>query len=169
MFILDNVAPSIITILGSLIAISITFVIISYFVYFPIKKTVDERQNFISKNIESSIDKNKQADKFLSESEEKVKQALSDSEVILNNSKKEALEIKNNIIENTNKEIEDLKINLKKNSDEQIKKQQEQFNDQVVELALEISRKLLNEKISQNDEKELIEKFMKEIDNELNK
>ncbi len=162
---INNIAPSIITILGSLIAISITFAIVSYFVYFPIKKSVEDRQEFISNNINSSIDKNKQADEFLSESEDKVKQALLDSEIILNNSKQEAEEIKKTFIEKTNQEIEDLKIHLQKNSEEQIKKQQDQFNDRVVELALEISRKILNEKVSPEEEKQLITKFMDEIEN----
>ncbi len=166
---INDIAPSIITILGSLIAISITFAVISYFVYFPIKKSVEDRQEFIANNIELSIDKNKEADKFLSESEEKVKQALSDSEIILTNSKEEADKIKHNIIEKTHQEIEDLKTKLQKNSEEQIKKQQDQFNDRVVELALEISRKLLNEKVSPSEEKQLIDKFMDEIENGNNK
>ncbi len=168
-FLETQFVPDLITVLASLISISITFAVITYFVYFPAKKSIQERQSFIKNNIDNSIEKNQQADQFLNESESKIKQALEDSDIIISTSKTEADLIKQKIIEDTNQEINDLKVRLEKNNNLLLEKQKEEFNDQVISLAIEISKRIIDEKISDEEEIKLIDKFTKELENESNK
>ena len=165
MFTINAVTPEMVTIISTLIGISITFAVISYLVYFPVKKTINERQDFIKNNIDDSIKKNKEADKFLEESEKTIKQSLSDSDIILGNSRDDAKKIKKEAFVDSEQDIVDLKNNLEKSKNTEMKKYSEKFNEEVVELALEISRNVISKEIDDSYEEELINSFMKEIQN----
>ncbi len=155
--------PPFVDVIATLITISIIFIIVSYFVYFPVKKNIEERQKFIKTNIEESIEKNKKADEFVDRSEKQIKTSLVDSKEIIAKSKEEATVLKNKILADAQNEIEAKKQHLDKVYKNEIANYEESFNEQVIELALEISKKAINQKLTKQDEQALIDEFIKEL------
>ncbi len=155
--------PPFIDVLATLITVSIIFIIVSYFVYFPVKKNIEDRQKFIKTNIDESIEKNKKADEFVDRSEKQIQTSLSDSKIIIEKSKEEAMSLKNQILADAQQEIKNKKQHLDKVYKNDIANYEETFNEQVIELALEISKKAINQKLTKQDEQTLIDEFIKEL------
>lgn len=163
-FNLYEVVPPFIDVLATLITISIVFVVVSYFVYFPVKKNIEDRQKFIKTNIDESIEKNQKADEFMDRSEKQIQTSIADSQALIEKSREEALELKKQILIDAQQEIANKKAHLDKVYKTEIANYEETFNNQVIELALEISKKAIDQKLSKQDEQALIDEFIKELE-----
>jgi len=161
---LGSISPTLIHVITTLITLSIIIAISTYFIYFPAKKSIEERKKLIKDNIDESIIKNKQADVFIEEAESKVKNSVENSKFVTEKSKAEATRIKQEIISQAQEEINQLKEKLISEKNTETETLKESINQQIVDTALEISKKVIEKDLSKEDEQKMIDSFIKELD-----
>ncbi len=162
---LGNITPTVIHIITTLLTLSIIVVLTTYLIYFPAKKSINERKKFIKTNIDESIEKNKQADKFMEEAELKIKESVDDSKYVTDTAKAEAKRIKEDIIEQAQEEINQLKERLVKEKTSETESLKAKINQQIIDAALEISKKVIEKDLSKEDEQKMIATFIEELEN----
>lgn len=162
---LEGLVPSLPVLIASLVSLLILVVVISYFAYFPVKKFLAERKEYVSNNIEESEKMNTQAKETLEKAQTKVV-----------NSKKEGKDIIQKYTEKANKEADVIVEKAKEKSNKIVeqanvrvveaeKKMRADLNEEISSIAIQATEKLLKENINNNTNKKLVDEFI----NELNK
>ncbi len=162
---LGAISPNIIHVIATLLTLSIIIVLATFLIYFPAKKSIEERKKFIKSNIDEAIDKNKQANKFMEDAELKIKESVDDSKYVTDTAKAEAQRIKEEIIEQAQEEIDQLKEKLVKEKTSETESLKAKINQQIIDAALEISKKVIEKDLSKEDEQKMIATFIEELEN----
>lgn len=148
---LDQLMPSIYIIVATLGAFLVLLIVLTKLLYNPVKKMVKNRQDFIQKNIDDSINAKQKALSFEQEARNKLNASKLIASEIINKSKVEAEILKNQyinqgkikadkLVNRAKDDIKNKKINLEKN-----------IQKEIINVAIEISEKIISKKVSKED------------------
>lgn len=149
------------------------YVIINFFVlYFvlkkilfgPVTKFMEERKSSITDSMEKAKKANEEAEELRKEYEEKLALAKDESSKIINEAKARGEREYNQIINDAKREAEAIK---KKGKDEvSLERNQmiEEVKKKAAALVFAVAKKLLNENVDYKKNRELVDKFIKEVD-----
>ncbi|VEU59246.1 F0F1 ATP synthase subunit B [Mesomycoplasma neurolyticum] len=163
-----NILPNVWVMLATLVAFIIVLIILYFLVYSPLRKVIQEKREFIQKNINETIVKKEQAIKFelqkkheLSIAKQKALEIIEQSRF---NSEKESLITINNakieakqIINDGNRAIKKMQLDY-----------QQQYKNDVVNTAVKLASKIIEKNINENDNQNLIQTFFDNIETENN-
>lgn len=157
---LDQLMPSIYIIVATLGAFLILLIILTKLFYKPVKKMVKNRQSFIQKNIDDSIHARKKAMSLEQEARNKLNASKLISSEIINKSKIEGEMIKNQYISES--KLEASKILNKAKTDIKNKKLalEKDLHDEIVNVAVAISEKIIKEKISKEEAEKYCQEYL---------
>lgn len=152
------------TILVAIISFIIFAIIMNKIFYTPMRKIVDERNSFIDSNISEAVHNKEKSQAILDDKESKLKSARKDARDIINSGVEKANSIKSDSISNALKASRD-KIEQEK---EKLKAEEGEarnvLKDSVFELSKDISRKLLDQDVSEFQfNQELVNEAMKNV------
>ncbi len=152
------------TILIAIISFIIFAIVMNKIFYTPMRKIVDERNSFIDSNLSAAVHNKEKSQAILDDKESKLKSARKDARDIINSGVEKANSIKSDSVSKALKasrdKIEEEKENLKVEEGEA----RNVLKDSVFELSKDISRKLLDQDVSEFQfNQELVDEAMKNV------
>ncbi|MCR4562515.1 MAG: ATP synthase F0 subunit B, partial [Bacilli bacterium] len=135
-----------------------------YFVaYKRIKKYKDARKDYIERNIRDAEQAKRLHEGKAKEADAVIEEANKEALEIIAKAKLDASSSAEKIIEEADKEAAERLIH----ADEEIKKNEEkaraELHDEIVEIALEASRQVLGREVNEEDNRQLVDDFAKQI------
>ena len=147
----------------SLLNLVILFLIIKKFLYQPVKNMLKSRQEKID-------EKNRQAEAYLSEAEEtkaqleaKLNDAENQADEILNEATVNATRRKEKILAEARDEADSIIRQAKTNAELEMKKAESDIKTQIVDVSFELSKKIIEREIKEEDHHKLIDSFITQI------
>ena len=150
-------------ILVSLLNLVILFLIIKKFLYQPVKNVLKSRQDRLD-------EKNNMADRYLSEAENtkaeleaRLNDAESKADEILNEATVNAQRRKEKIISEARDEADAIVRQAKTNAELEMKRAESDIKAQIVDVSFELSKKIIEREIKEEDHHKLIDSFIEQI------
>lgn len=159
---LDQMMPSIYIMIATLGALIVLIIILTKFLYNPVKKMVEERQKYIQKNIDDSLNAKLSAINKEQEARDKLQESNGLAQEIINNSKIEAETIKNEYINKAKNEAKKITDDAKVDIQNIKEKLEKETKAEIITIATEISEKIIKEKISPKTAEKYLEEYLGE-------
>lgn len=159
----NKVFPNIWSFLVQLIAFIIMSIIVIKFAYKPVHNYLKKREEFIRNNLSSAQEKKALADKLNLEAENNLNNSRKEALGIIEEACNEAEKTKQKLLDETKREISSKKIEFEQELLLEKKKTLKEIQDEVVDLALNASSKLLSREVDSNDNKKLLDDFINDL------
>lgn len=158
----DTMGTAIGTSLVLLVSFLILLLALSYFVWKPVKKIMDDREQLIHDEISDAEQRKAESIKVKEENEALLKKTQSEISEMMDNAKDQAKKEQEAIIHDANTRANQLIKDAKADVESEKEKAVREINDQVAELSVLIARKMISKEISEQDQKELVTKYIQE-------
>lgn len=153
--------PSIV--LLTLINFAILVLILKHFLWDKVKASIDERQNYIEEKISNADEAEEKARIYLVENKRILSTAKDEGNKIIESKKKDANKVYEEIVEDANKEAKAVMERARVEIELQKEKAEAELRNQVVNLAIDLSTKALQEKVEDSTQRDLINDFINEV------
>lgn len=151
---------------GTTIVTLVTFVILiillKKFAWGPLKEVMDKRERDINKDIDYAEQAKINAQKLEEENRKTLKETQDEVQKILDDAKIQARKQHEEIIHEANEKANGMIETAQSEINSQKERAISDINNQVSELSVLIASKVLRKEISEQDQKELVEKYLKE-------
>nr|WP_145353756.1 F0F1 ATP synthase subunit B [Staphylococcus epidermidis] len=151
---------------GTTIVTLVTFVILiillKKFAWGPLKEVMDKRERDIKKDIDDAEQAKINAQKLEEENRKTLKETQDEVQKILDDAKIQARKQHEEIIHEANEKANGMIETAQSEINSQKERAISDINNQVSELSVLIASKVLRKEISEQDQKELVEKYLKE-------
>lgn len=158
-----NLFPNIFKLLQVWIATGILFFFFYKFFWKAIVEYFEKRTNYMTEQVDSAAQANKQALAYEAQANDTMKQARVDSKNILDRSKNEAIRVREEIIEDAkqeaNSKIEGARLEIER---EKVLARKE-IESEVVDIALTAAREIVKDSINEQKGEEIVDDFIKEL------
>lgn len=152
------------TAIGTSLVLLVSFLtlllVLSYFVWKPVKKIMDDREQIIHDDIDSAEQRRVEAERLKEENEALLKQTQSEISELMENAKGQAKREQESIINDAqtraSQMIQEAKGDIEREKEQAIR----DINDQVAELSVLIAEKMIVKEINQDDQKNLVKKYL---------
>ncbi|ARJ50272.1 F0F1 ATP synthase subunit B [Staphylococcus lutrae] len=153
--------------IGDIVVTMATFLILlallKKFAWGPLKKVMDDRERSINQDIDDAERAKMNAQRLEEENRQKLKETQDEVHKILEDAKLQAMRQQEEIIHEANRRAN----GMLETAQSEIKSEKEralaEINNQVSELSVLIASKVLRKEISEQDQKALVEKYVKEV------
>ena len=160
----NNMLPNLYVTLMQLLLFIVTVVIFILLAYKPLKKKLKQRQDFINKNIEDSIDKNKKADENIKRSQEVILESQKKAVDIIQDAQMTAEYNLSRAQKELQVTIENQKNQAHKDIEAEREKMLKEAQNQIIESAIDTSKEILKREVKLKDHKKFVDDFIKELD-----
>lgn len=152
--------------IGTSIVLLVSFIVLlvalSYFVWKPVKKVMDDREQHIHAEINDAEQRKEESDRIKAENDELLKKTQSEISEMMDNAKEQAKKEQEAIIHDANTRANQLITDAKADVENEKEKAVRDINDQVAELSVLIAQKMISKEISQEEQEELVTKYIQE-------
>jgi F-type H+-transporting ATPase subunit b len=150
-------------ILVSLLNLVILFLIIKKFLYQPVKNVLKSRQDKIDEQNNKASEYLSDAERTKAELEAKLNDAENQADNILNEATVNAQRRKEKILDEARDEAESIIRQAKTNAELEMKKAESDIKTQIVDVSFELSKKIIEREIKEEDHHKLIDSFITQI------
>ena len=161
--ILPLLIPNVKTVITQLLATAILFFLMYKLAWKPVKKILDTRANFEQSKLDEANKSAQENQKLNEEAKQAIYNAKVEAEQIVEDAKKESESLKNDIVAQGKKEasnyIEKAQADIARQKDQMLN----EVHDQIVDVTIEATEKMLQSKIDEKADKESIDQFIKEV------
>ncbi|MCE5039280.1 F0F1 ATP synthase subunit B [Staphylococcus auricularis] len=151
---------------GTMVITLITFLVLlallKKFAWGPLKDIMDQRQNDINKDIDDAEQAKLNAQKLEEENNQTLKATQQEVQKILEDAKLQAREQQEQIIHEANTRANGMIETAQNEINSQKERALADINNQISQLSVSIAAKVLNKEISEEDQKALVDKYIKE-------
>lgn len=148
-----------------LIATFLMFLIASKFLFKPVRNILKQRADYVENHIKDAEKSSQEA----ALKNEEAKQNIADSKLkaneIVEEAKNDGLIIKEQVLEEARQEALAMKEKATKEIEQEKQKAREEINREIINVALLASNKVLEREINVEDNKRLVEDFIKDVVN----
>lgn len=152
--------------IGSSVVLLVSFLILlgalSYFVWKPLKKVMDDRENLIHSEIDDAEQRRIEAQRLQEENEELVKKTQADISSIMEDARNQATKEQEAIVHDANTRANQLMANAKADVEREKEKAILEINDQVAELSILIAEKMISKEMDHKDQQKLVQQYLQE-------
>ncbi|GAA3715505.1 F0F1 ATP synthase subunit B [Salinicoccus jeotgali] len=152
--------------IGSSLVQLVTFLVLlgalSYFVWKPLKKVMDEREQLIHSEIDEAEQRRMDAVKLKEENEAVLRETQTEISAMMDNAKNQAKKEQEAIIHDANTRANQMMETAKADIEREKEKAIRDINDQVGEISVLIAEKMIAKEINQDDQKDLVERYLQE-------
>ncbi len=141
----------------------ILFFVLKHFLFEPVKKVMDERQENINHELESAELKNKAADALVEEYEAKLKNIEDEGRAIIKEATEKGHLRATDIIKDADKEANNIRKRAHKDIEREQTKAVNELKEEIVSLSLLAASKVLEEDIDDNKHKILVNQFLDDL------
>lgn len=160
---LEVISVNIWQILISLINLLLIFLIVKRFLFKPVKKALDARKAQIDKQYDMAEEANKKALDNQKEWETKMSNAQSEADDILKTATDKAKLRSEKIIDDAKSDAESIMRQAKSEAELEKKKAEDDIKRQIVDVSSELTKKLLEREITNEDHEKFIDSFIGNI------
>lgn len=160
--ILDKLIPDFWSFLTQLIAFIILIVVVTFLIYKPVKKMLAKRKEHIEKEIKEAEDKNKESVANIEASKNLIKDSHHEADKIIASAKSEALKQADLIKQENASLIASMKEEAKADIAKEKALAKEQLKNDVVDVAILMSSKILEREVKKEDNEKIIDELLKE-------
>ncbi|WP_215743341.1 F0F1 ATP synthase subunit B [Mesomycoplasma hyorhinis] len=150
--------------LATVLSFAILFIILSKFLYNPLKKSIEKRRKFLQENIDTTIENKEKSVQLVEEKNKELLEAKLTRQEIIAKAKTQAANIAatytNNAKAESKRIVEEGKfyiLQLKQKAEQETKKE-------IISTATVLASKILEKNITYQDEQRLIDDLFKEIE-----
>ncbi len=156
--------PNPFTMAFTLLVTGVLFFFIYKLVWDPARAIIKKREDYYDDKIKSADSLNGEAQENLKKSKQAIIDADKLADEIRTNAKAEGNEIKADIVSKAHKEADDLIVKAKERMEKERKELEADINEQIVDVALAASEKLIGTKDVKGQDREAIERLIEEFD-----
>lgn len=156
-----NIDPSVL--LMTLINFFILVLILRHFFWEKIGIAIQEREDYIQEQLSNAEDESQKARLYLIENERILKSSKEEGKKIIEKKKQKANKVYSEIVDDANKEAKAIVDRARLEIEREKEKAQYEIKKQVVNLAIELSAKALEEKLEDSTQRELIGDFITKV------
>lgn len=161
---INDAIPNLYITLAQLVAFIVMVVLVIVFGYKPIKKKLDARREYVQKNLEDSDEHLKKAKKAQEEAENNITDSRVKANAIVEAARRQAMEETKQMMDKAQESIDLRKKQGEAELEERKKNLERDTHDQIVKTALDASKEILGRELTQEDNDEMIAKFLEDID-----
>lgn len=166
LLILGAAGESMGTAVGTSIVLLASFIVLllvlSYYVWKPVKKIMDDREQLIHDDIDSAEQRKAEAERLKTENEALLKQTQAEISELMENAKGQAKKEQEAIITDAqtraSQMIQEAKVDIEREKEQAVR----DINDQVAELSVLIAEKMIVKELNVEDQKSLVSKYLQE-------
>lgn len=147
----------------TLVNLLILFWIVKHFAFDRVNKILKDRKNLIEDTINKADEDLEKARVLKLQNQREIKTAREEGKTIVSQYKSKADSIYKEIVEDARKEASIIVEKSKVEIDRERSKAEDDIKNQVVDLAMTISEKVLGESIDMNKHKELIDEYISKV------
>ena len=149
-------------ILWTFINLVVFFVLMRVFLFKPIKKTLDKRQELIDKQFSDADEAHKQADELKAQYEQELQGVEETKKQILVDARDSAKAEYNKIIDRAQNDAQKIKADAKRASDLETQKARRAVKEEIAALAMETAEKVVGRNVSAQTDSDLYDEFLSE-------
>jgi F-type H+-transporting ATPase subunit b len=161
--VLQILNPMTSTIFWSIVVFVILVVVLWKFVLKPVNNMISKRQEEIREKIDDADRKSLDASKYLEEQKKSIDKSRIEAKKIIDEGKEVARKIKEEIESQASEKsklmVEDALTEIRSEKDRSIN----EVKDEMVDIALSASQKMISKSLSEEDHKKLIEESLKDL------
>lgn len=146
-----------------IVAILILFILLSYILYEPVRKILNDRKERVAKDIADAKRDRKEADQYRTEYEAKLKNIDKEADLILSEARKKALERENEIVADAKAEAQRIIAHANQEAELEKKKAKDEVKQQIIEVASLMAGKIVAVSLDEAKQNALIEETLKEM------
>lgn len=156
--------PNIWAFLVQLFAFIILIIVVTKFAYKPVRKYLVKRSELLNSEKKETESLNQKAKENILESEKKLAEVRDNASKIIDDAREKAKLEKENILKEANQEANKVKTNAYKAIEEEKSKAKQEIKEDIVDVAFTMTSKLLEREVSDEDNKKIVDDFVKELD-----
>lgn len=149
--------------IATIINFVVLYLVLRHFLFDPVNNVINSRENEISGRIKKSEEDMKRAEVLRIENEEKLKEAKYEGKSIVEKYKAKAEKVSSDIISEAKDEAQLVMERARKEAEREKEKAKEEIKSQIVNLALILSSKALEESIDEEKHRKLIDEFIAKV------
>lgn len=151
------------TVIVTVITFAILLALLKKFAWGPLKEVMDKRERDINRDIDEAEDAKLNAQKLEEENKKTLKQTQDEVQRILEDARVQARKQHEEIIHEANIRANGMIETAQSEINSEKERALADINNQVSELSVLIASKVLQKEISEQDQKELVDKYLKEV------
>lgn len=150
------------TVIVTVITFAILLALLKKFAWGPLKEVMDKRERDINRDIDEAEEAKLNAQKLEEENKKTLKQTQDEVQRILEDARVQARKQHEEIIHEANIRANGMIETAQSEINSEKERALADINNQVSELSILIASKVLQKEISEQDQKELVDKYLKE-------
>ncbi|MCG1009898.1 F0F1 ATP synthase subunit B [Salinicoccus sp. ID82-1] len=158
----DTVPAAIGNSLIQLAAFIVLLLVLSYFVWKPLKKVMDEREQLIHSEIDDAEQRRMEAVSLKEENEAVLRNTQAEISEMMDNAKEQAKKEQEAIIHDANTRANQMMEDAKADIEREKQKAIRDINDQVADISVLIAEKMISKEINKQDQKDLVARYLQE-------
>lgn len=144
-----------------LILFAILLLLIKHYAWGPVSEMMEKRRQKVIEDLDSAAENRKKAEVLANEREAALKNSRQEATQILSNAKQSAQKASDKIVSEANMKA----VNIRKNAEAEAKKAKadalDEARGQVADISVEIAEKVIGKNLSAEDQKDLVDQFIK--------
>lgn len=161
--IFEKLFPNIITLLVQWGATFILYMVFKKYLYKPIVTWLEKRATKMQEDLDHAKQKEELAILEHQKAQQVYKSAVDESAELVSTSQSQALSEKELILKQARLEAENLVVKAKKDIENERQQMLRDVQEEIVDVALAASERLLQQEVSQSHQKEAVERFIAEL------
>ena len=150
-----------------LVSFSILMVLLKKFAWGPLIKVMEERENFVTNEIITAQEKNRQAQMAVKEADEKLTEARQEAKHLVVNAKQRATKLEDSIVQEAKDRAKQMRIDAEDEIEQEKRESFQEMQETVAEIAFQIAMDIIQKEMSQEDQKRLIKERLDTLGDDL--
>ncbi len=146
----------------TLVNLIIFFILVRVFLFKPIQKVINKRNEIINEQLENADNAQKHAEELKEQYQAQLEGVEEEKSRILIDARNSAKKEYENIVSRAETDAEKIKANAKKVSDAECEKARLAVKEEIAALAMETAIKVIGDSVSAKTDKEIYDKFLSE-------
>ncbi len=138
------------------------FLLMKRFLFKPIKKVMDKRQELLDEQFRNAKDANAAAEEKLADYESKISGAEEEKKQIISEARQSARAEYDKIIDRAEQDSQKMRADAKKQIEEERESSLRSAKEEIASLAAEAASKLVEANITEEDNRNLLDEFLNE-------
>ncbi|WP_041500854.1 F0F1 ATP synthase subunit B [Companilactobacillus heilongjiangensis] len=153
--------------LGDMLFILVSFIVLAllvkHFAWGPVTKMMDARSEKITGDLDYADQERSRAEKLAKEREDALKNSRAEAVEIVNKAKESGETQKKSIVSDAHSEAEELRQRAKSDAAKAREDAMSGAQNDIANLSLEIASKVISKELNADDQKSLIDSYIKEL------
>ncbi|MBR0474177.1 MAG: F0F1 ATP synthase subunit B [Erysipelotrichaceae bacterium] len=161
--VIENLMPNPLTVITQLCATLLMFILLKKLAWNPVKKIMAERTKFEQDKLIEAENLRKENEELKEKLDEELKKADKTAQETIERAQKEGQRLKDELVEEGKQRSQQIVNEAQHNAELQKAKLLDEMHDDIVEVALSATEKMLGERQNNKTDRQIVDDFIKEV------